>query len=55
MKYLMRILTNESTIGVAALTGIAITALVLDSKEIAGVSVGGIAALLRNIKGDSDE
>lgn len=54
MKMLVKILTNESTIGTFALLGVAITALVLGSNEIAGVAVGGIAAMLKNIQGSSD-
>ena len=47
----VRLLTNESTIGTFALLVIAGLALWFDAKEIAGVAVGGIAAMLRNKEG----
>jgi hypothetical protein len=47
----VKILTNESTIGVFALTIVACGALYVDAIEIAGVATGGVAAMLKNIGG----
>ena len=51
MNKVVKILTNESTIGTFALTGVAVVSLYLGSNEIAGVAVGGIAAMMKNIQG----
>lgn len=50
-----KILTNESTLGTVALTIIGTIATVMGAYEIAGVAVGGIAGMLKGIKGDDDE
>lgn len=47
----VKILTNESTIGVPALTIIACMALYVEAYEIAGVAAGAIGAMLKNIGG----
>ncbi len=47
----VKILTNESTIGVFALLIVACYALYTGSTEIAGVAAGGVAAMVKNIGG----
>ena len=53
-KRLVKLLTNESFIGTSALTVLGIVALVYGHIEIAGVAIGGIAAMLRGAVGQDE-
>ncbi len=52
MSKLVKLLTNEAFIGTVALTVLGGLALYYGRSEMAGVAVGGIAAMLRGSKGE---
>jgi len=54
MKAIKNLLTNEAFLGTVALTILGSLALIFNHIEIAGVAIGGIAAMLRGAKGETE-
>ncbi len=54
-KRTIKLLTNESFLGVISLTILGGVGIYCGHIEIAGVAVGGIAAMLRGAQGEKDE
>lgn len=55
MDKLIKLFTNESFLGVTALTLLGCLAIWKNHLEIAGVAIGGIAAMLRGALGESND